>query len=139
MWRTLTEADLTATLSAKEVAAYRASAAAASTGAVDPVADLLERTAQMVRSYVRAGGRVALSPEGETIPEGLISPACDYAAYDVLKRLPVAVGEDRRRARDQAIALFGAVANGSVVPESDTGEGTNGSSPRYTRRRMLLD
>lgn len=138
MWRSLAESDLIATLSAKEVAAFRASAAA-SGGDVDPVADLLSRTVQMVRAYIRAGGRVALSPDGTTMPEGLISPACDYAAYDVLKRLPVAVGEDRRRARDQAIALFGAVANGTVVPESDTGEGTNGSSPRYTRRRMILD
>ena len=139
MWRTLTEADLTATLSAKEVAVYRASATAASSGDVDPVADLLARTAQMVRSYVRAGGRVALSPEGETIPEGLISPACDYAAFDVLKRMPVAVGEDRRRARDQAIALFDHVASGRIVPESDSGEGSTGSSPRYIRKRMLLD
>ena len=139
MWRTLTEADLTATLSAKEVAVYRASATAASSGDVDPVADLLARTAQMVRSYVRAGGRVALSPEGETIPEGLISPACDYAAFDVLKRMPVAVGEDRRRAREQAIELFDRVAAGKVTPESEDGEGSADAPPRWRRRRMILD
>lgn len=138
MWRALDEADLVATLSAKEVDAYRKSAGTLP-GAADPVADLLSRTAQMVRSYVRAGGRVALSPEGATIPEGLVSPACDYAAYDVLKRMPVAVGEDRRRARDQAVALFEQVAQGKVVPEGDAGEGSATSAPRYRKRRMLLD
>lgn len=139
MWRALTEADLVATLSAKEVAAFRESAGAASSGALDPVADLLARTAQMVRSYIRAGGRITLSPEGGRVPEGLISPACDYAAFDVLKRMPVAIGEDRRRAREQAIAIFEQVASGRVIPESEAGEGAVNASPRYIRKRKILD
>lgn len=138
MWRALTEADLLATLSATEISTYRQSARGAD-ASVDPVADLLSRTAQMVRGYVRAGGRVAVAPGGATIPEGLVSPACDYAAYDVLKRLPVAVGEDRRRAREQAIELFERVAAGKVTPESEDGEGSADAPPRWRRRRMILD
>lgn len=137
MWRPLKESDLIATLSKKEVDAYRTSASA---DGGDPVADLLSRTAALVRGYVRAGGRATLSPVPGEIPEGLISPAADYAAYDVLKRMPVAIGEDRRRARDQAISLFDKVASGAVAPEDDGGgEGVAESAPRYRRRRMILD
>ena len=139
MWRELTEADLISTLSEKEVEAYRKSADGAADGG-DPVSALLSRTARLVRSYLRAGGRTTLSADGEQIPEGFVSPACDYAAYDVLKRMPVAVGEDRRRARDQAVALFEQAAAGRIVPESaDADDAAAQPRPNYMRRRRLLD
>lgn len=134
MWREITEADVVSTLSRKEVDAYQKST---DEGTV-PIEELCRRTAQMVRSYIRAGARVNVSADGETIPEGLISPACDYLAFDILKRMPVPVGEDRRRAREQAIALFDELAAGKVVPESvDAAEVRR--SPSYARRRRILD
>lgn len=138
MWRDLTETDLAGTLSEKEIAAYRQSAAGAEGG--DPIAALLTRTARLVRSYIRAGGRVSLPSDDASIPEAMVSPACDYAAFDVLKRMPVAVGEDRRRAREQAISLFERLAEGRVVPESPDGE--DSASERrasFLPRRRLLD
>lgn len=135
-WRIPTESDLTATLSAREVEAFRRS----SEFSADPVDALLMRTAELVRGYLRQSG-VAMSPTAGHIPEGLISPACDYAAYDVLKRMPQEVGRDRADARRAAVALFEAVAKGAYKVEAygendDTGGGV---SPTFTVPDKLLD
>lgn len=118
-WRTADENDLAATLSQNEVDAYRRSA---SLDGSDPVARLLSRTAALVRGYIATNGKVARMGPSGTLPESLISPAMDYAAYDVLKRLPVPVNEDRRRARERAEDLFRDVAQGKYTPESDGAE-----------------
>lgn len=115
-WRTVDENDLAATLSQQEVDAYRRSA---SLDGSDPVARLLSRTAALVRGYVATNGKVARMGPSGTLPESLISPAMDYAAYDVLKRQPVPVNEDRRRARERAEDLFRDVAQGKYTPEAD--------------------
>ena len=113
-WRTLTEQDLAATLSADEIGKFRRS----HPDGADPVADLLSRTAELVRAYCRANRSVRVPAGAGLVPESLISPAMDYAAFDVLKRLPLKVGEDRRKARDDAVALLESVAAGRVTPES---------------------
>lgn len=112
MWRQLTKRDLEGTLSQKELDVYRQSA-----GGSRPIEDLLDRTAEMARGYCRAGRSVVVPHEAGLVPESLISACCDYAAYDVLKRMPVPVNEDRRLARTQALDLFKAIAKGEVVPE----------------------
>ena len=114
MWRKLFEDDLAATLSQKELDAFRQSA---SHGGAAPVADLLSRPAEMARGFCRANRSCRVAAGAGLVPESLVSACCDYAAYDVLKRLPVPVGEDRRRAREQALELFRAVAKGDVTPE----------------------
>ena len=114
-WRAPTTADLAATLSQAEVDAFDQSVPAG--GAVTPSADLVARTASFVRGFVRRNHRVRLGPAG-TLPEGLISPAMDYAAFDVLKRLPVEVGAARVKAREEALLLFEDVAANKVTPES---------------------
>ena len=114
-WRAPTTADLAATLSQAEVEAIDQSVP--SGGAVTPSADLVARTASFVRGFVRRNHRVRLGPAG-TLPEGLISPAMDYAAFDVLKRLPVEVGAARVKAREEALLLFEDVAANKVTPES---------------------
>lgn len=126
MWRKPTEDDLAATLSQRELDAYRRSGSA---GGAEPVEDLLARTAQMVRGYCRANHGVVMCRTEGTIPESLVSPAMDYAAYDVLKRLPAPVIEDRRRARDEAQKLFERVANGDFTPEA--GEGGDPDAGRF--------
>lgn len=113
-WRTLTEQDLAATLSQDEIGKYRRS----HPDGADPVSDLLSRTAELVRAYCRANRSVRVPASAGLVPESLVSPAMDYAAFDVLKRLPLKVGEDRRKARDDAVALLEAVAAGRVTPES---------------------
>jgi phage gp36-like protein len=135
-WRTLTESDLNATLSAQEVEAFRRSADWAS----DPVEALLTRTAEYVRGYLRQSG-VAMSPTAATIPEGLVSPACDYAAYDVLKRMPRDVARDRADARRAAVELFEAVAKGNykVEPYGSDDDSGGGASPSFVVPDHILD
>lgn len=120
-WRPIDEGDLAATLSQQEIDAYRRSA---SLDGSDPVARLLARTAALVRGYVATNGKVArMGPPG-TLPESLVSPAMDYAAADVLKRVNVPMNEDRRKARERAEELFRDVAAGKYTPESDGADGT---------------
>ena len=47
-----------------------------------------------------------MDPTAASIPEGLISPCMDYAAYDVLKRMPLEIGRDRADARRSHYSLM---------------------------------
>jgi hypothetical protein len=135
-WRKITELDLAATLSTAEIEAYRRSASWDS----DPVEALLIRTGEYVRGYLRQSG-VAMSPEAAAIPEGLVSPACDYAAYDILKRMPREVLRDRAQARTAAVELFDAVGRGTykVEPWGSDDDTGGGVSPQFIVRPKLLD
>lgn len=131
-WRAPTTSDLVATLSQAEVTAFDQSAATGSTTAASE--DLVARTASFVRGFIRRNNHVRLGPAG-TLPEGLISPAMDYAAFDVLKRLPVEVGAARVKAREQALLLFEDVAADKVTPESfgeDEADGNDAPFPAWT-------
>lgn len=119
MWRKATKDDLIATLSQSEVDAF----AQDSDWQSEPVENLLNRTAEFVRSFLRRNTSVKMCPVAGTLPEGLISPAMDYAAFDVLKRHDVAIGEDRRNARRDALELFEKVAANEITPESYLEEG----------------
>lgn len=136
MWRSPTLADIGATLSRKELDAYRQSS---DFDGADPVEALLSRTAAMVRAHCRANGTVPLSSGAGEIPESLVSAAMDYAAFDILKRLPVGVGEDRRRAREQAVALFERVANRKVAIEPPDGEEAALAGPAISVPERTLD
>ena len=115
-WRTVDENDLAATLSQGEIDAFRQDA---SLDGSDPVARLLSRTVAMVRGYIATNGKVRCMGPSGTLPESLISPAMDYAAADVLKRINVPLNDDRRKARERAEDLFKDVAAGRFTPESD--------------------
>ncbi len=142
-WRKPDADDLVATLSQKEVDAFRKSA----DFAFDPVERLLSRTVAMVRGYIRSGGKCRLSPDESLIPESTISKAMDYAAFDVLKRLSILPNEARTKARESAEDYFRRIGDGGLVPEShgaDETAGTNGpcieivtsSRHRITTRSM---
>ena len=115
-WSTVDENDLAATLSQGEIDAFRQDA---SLDGSDPVARLLSRTVAMVRGYIATNGKVRRMGPSGTLPESLISPAMDYAAADVLKRMNIPLNEDRRKARERAEELFKEVAAGRFTPESD--------------------
>ena len=113
-WRKPTEDDIIATLSAEELDAYRQSANWTS----DPIALLLDRAAAYARGYLATNGNIRLSPNEHEIPEAAISPAMDYLAVDILKRLNVPISDDRRDARKEAIAYFDKIASGKLTVES---------------------
>ena len=118
-WRKPTVADIAATLSQNELDAYRQLPEFKS--GADPIEALLSRTVSYVRAKIRRNGQVRMSPSADELPESLISPAMDYAAFDILKRQPVNMTEERRQAREQAIAEFERVADGRSTPESYEG------------------
>ena len=112
-WRAITRADVTASLTLKETESYQRSVDFGD----DPLPILIERTTAYARLAIRSNGRVRMSPDATTLPVSVISPACDYLIYDVLKRIDVEVGEDRRRARQQAIDFFEKIERGDITPE----------------------
>ena len=120
-WRAVDENDLAATISQGEIDAFRQDA---SLDGSDPVARLLARTVAMVRGYIATNGKVRRMGPSGTLPESLISPAMDYAASDVLKRINVPLNDDRRKARERAEDLFKDVAAGKYTPESDDADDT---------------
>ena len=111
MWRELTEDDLVATLSRKEVDAYR------NDFEIDPVPTLLAETTAWARGYIRTNGNVRMDPNERTLPESVISPAMDYVAIKILKRLNIEPKEIRKQARTDAISYFEQIASGKVNPE----------------------
>ena len=131
MWKQITFDDIAATLSQAELDSYRRSASDGA-GMPDPVEALLERTAEMVRGYIRANTAVRIAPAAGTIPVSLVSPTCDYAAYDILKRMPVKITDPRQRARDAASALFQNIAAGKFTPESWAEPGGEPANPKQT-------
>ncbi|MBR4523248.1 MAG: DUF1320 family protein [Kiritimatiellae bacterium] len=138
-WVTLSEADLAATISQREIDAFRQDA---STDGTDAVQALLDRTAATVRVYLASNTAVRLDPDPLAIPPGLVSPACAIAAYDILKRLPVPVGEDRKNAKDEAMAMLSKIASGqlNVAAPDETGNSVASSpksAPAHPQR--LLD
>lgn len=143
MWREATESDLQKSISATEVAAYR-DVATEDDG--DPVALLLARTTRLVRGYIRANRRIRLPDAELLIPDTLIAPAMDYAAFDVVARVPVDNMEDRRARRRDAIRVFEQVATDQFFVESyepeDESAGGGGctlvsSTPRRVTARSL--
>ena len=113
-WRKATEADIIATLSREEVEAYRTS----SDFEDDPIARLLDRTASFVRGYLATNGNIRMSPDDHEIPEATISPAMDYLAVDILKRLDINPSDARRDARREAVTYFDKIATGKLTVES---------------------
>jgi hypothetical protein len=142
-WRAPTETDLQGSVSADELAAYRDAAIGDAENA-DPIAGQLATVVNLVRGYLRAGS-VEMGPDG-TLPETLIRPAMDFLTVDVIKRLPIDLSEDRRRARDAALSIFRDVATGKMRVE-DFGKPSTASSgagaqlvssrPNLTTRRDL--
>ena len=112
MWRKPTENDMVATLSRKEVDAYK------NDFEIEAVEQLLSDTTAYVRSYIRSNGNVRMDPDESTIPASCISTAMDYAAYKLLKRHNLKVNESRENAYNDALTYFRDIAAGKNNPES---------------------
>jgi len=129
-WREVDETDLAATISQREIDAFRKDGPLDGS---DPVARLLASTADTVRGYIGCNGAVRMGPAG-TIPRGLIIPAMDYAAAKVLNRIRVPLDDDRRTALERAENLFEKIAAGDITPESYTEDGETDDDSRPASR-----
>lgn len=111
-WRTLKQDDLASRLSLMEIEAYSSAFMAG-----DPVAELLVQTADEVRGYIAANRSAVLSDEPHSIPEMLVGPALDIAAFNVLKRVDIVPNEARAKACESAKELLSKIAEGKITPE----------------------
>ena len=118
-WRKVDENDLAATMSLREIDAFRRSGPVDGS---DRVARLLERTVATVRGWISCNGSVRMGPLG-TLPLSLISPAMDYAAFDLLKSKAAEINETRTKARQRAEEIFEKIATGAFTPESYSPDG----------------
>lgn len=135
-WIKPTRDDLIATLSAEETDAF-----CLSDDFTDVAQAILERTVFFVRGFVRSGG-AKLPEDASLMPPSLLAPAMDYAAYDILKRMSVEVGEARRRAREDALSLFKEVGAGRMkVEPHEEGDASGAALPSFApiRPRRRLD
>ena len=131
MWRELAEQDIKDTLSEREFESYTK---AAEGPGWDPgaVGRILGRTAELVRGYIASSPRgVRFNPSPRFLPPSLIGPAADYAAVTLLRRIPKDIRKERLDARNEAIKLFEAVAEGktAVEPDSEDALTTTGAGP----------
>lgn len=117
-WRIITEADLETVLSSAELESIRAAVLRAAdpqatpptTAQPDPVQPTLDLVTSLVRGYISASGRYVMGATG--MPQSLIAPACDIAAYRIYARVNLDPGSTRQKQHDDAIALLKSVASG---------------------------
>ena len=119
-WIKPDETDLAANLSQGEIDAFRADGPLDGS---DPVPALLDRTVQLVRANIAAGGRCSKMGPAGTCPAGLVIPAMDYAMAKVLNRISVPLTEDRRNALKRAEEIFDKIAHGEIAVESYAPDG----------------
>lgn len=145
-WRKPTRRDIAAKLTQAELDKFSASPDFLS--GADPVADVLELTAETVRGFCRTNKQLKMCPEAGTVPEGLMTFAMDFAAFDVLKRINHAPNEARTKAWEAAREMFAAVGRGEFIPESYQSEeeaddtSANRALPSFsetTNRRKILN
>ena len=117
-WREITENDLASTLSQGEIEAFRQDGAQ---DGADAVSRTIALATAKARIYISSNSFIRIGPLG-TLPEGVIPAVCDIVAYRLLRRLPVAVGEDRRLAAQKAEEMLEKIANGLLKVESDDEE-----------------
>ena len=116
-WRKPTEDDFFATLEEDEANLF----------ARNPSTDLAPVTRQIglavahARGCVRSGRKCRMPSDEGLLPDMLVAPAMDYAAFNLLKRLRRNPNDARTKAYERACSLFEKVASGAIVPE-DYGE-----------------
>lgn len=118
-WKKPTNEDLIGTISQIEADGFAQSPEFQTMA--DPIARVLEDTAEMVRGYLRKLeniGAIKIHPEDGYIPSGLMNPAMDIAAFKILKRFNLEPTEARKRAYEEAMQVLRDVGDEKMIPES---------------------
>lgn len=125
-WIHPTELTLAAYMSQEETDAFRAYMGFdKSNGTLkDPVAQVLEDTASMVRGYCH----VKMDHDDPfTVPQSLVSSAMCIARYRILTRMSLDVNEARRVDYEKAMEHLALVAKGEVIIEPPDGVEDDGA------------
>ena len=124
-WKKITEQNLVAALSRREVEAYRRDFE------VETVDLLIADVTAEVRDYIASNGNVRLDPDETKIPPSCVAKALDILVIRVMKRInlqPVQVRIDAAKAAED---YFQKIAEGRINPQSydaGTGASTGGSA-----------
>lgn len=124
-WVTVTEQEVSASLSGPELIAFQTAATAS--GQDSPMEEIIAQAVMEVRGYVMAGGRTTPGLAG-TVPLELVRATVCLVRYRLITRLPLnaqAILETRRAEYDDALRLLGSVSRGTFALED--GEGPAGS------------
>lgn len=132
-WRAPSVDDFFATLEEDEASVF----ARNDTADRAPILRQLELAVSHARGCVRSGRKCRMPSDEALLPDMLIAPAMDYAAFNLLKRLRRNVNESRTRSYDRACSLFEKVASGEIVPE-DYGEDPADVEPASTLARPSI-
>lgn len=116
-WREPTEADILATLSAPEKAAYLTAAIA---DGQDVLAAVFGHVVPFCRGYI-ADWHANRLAAGLTLPERVMRPAMHLARKDLITRLDLEVSRDRETDAREAIRFFERVADGKIDIELPPG------------------
>ena len=125
-WKIPQESDLAAYMAQDEIDAFRSMMGFdPSNGRLkDPVAQVLEDTATMVRGYCH----VQLDRSSVfSIPQSLMSSAMCVARYRILTRMSLDVNEARRVDYEKAMEHMSLVAKGDVLVEPPDGMEDDGA------------
>ena len=123
-WKTITEENLVAALSRREVEAYRRDFEVETAGLL--IADV---TAE-VRDYIASNGNVRLDPDETRIPPSCVAKALDILVIRVLKRINLQPVQVRIDAAKSAEEYFQKIAEGRINPQSyDAGTGAQTGGP----------
>ena len=125
-WIHPTELTLAAYMSQEEIDAFRVYMGFdKSNGRLkDPVDQVLEDTASMVRGYCRTQMD---RTDPFSVPQSLMSSAMVVARYRILTRMSLDVNEARRVDYERAMSHLELVAKGDVIIESPDGEEDDGA------------
>ena len=136
-WKQITEQNLVAALSRREVEAYRRDFE------VETVDLLIADVTAEVRDYVASNGNVRMDPDTRNIPPSCVAKALDILAIRVLKRINVQPVQVRIDAAKSAEEYFQKIAEGRITPQSydtDTSAQTGGPAVEVvTSSRIRTD
>ena len=124
-WKSITEENLIAALSRREVEAYRRDFE------VETVGLLIADVTAEVRDYIASNGNVRLDPDDTKIPPSCVAKALDILVIRVLKRINLQPVQVRIDAAKAAEVYFQKIAEGRINPQSYdavTGASTGGSA-----------
>lgn len=134
-WTTITADAVQSRITDAELVAARTAAIKA--GQADPLAEAISRVTQEVRGRVAANASNTLG-DGDTIPSECEDAAIAVIIFRLYSRLPITMPQERKDAKDDALAFLRDVADGKVAivaPATASPQQVTSIAPSISARR----
>jgi hypothetical protein len=131
-WVEIAEADVLVRMNAQEVEALKTTMLAEDQE--DPMAGVIAQVVDEVRGHVEGAGYWEMGDAG-TVPARLVGAVVNRVRFLLAGRLPDAglMNEDRRKANEEAMTLFGLVRERKYALGETVVSGRNGAYGSETR------